>query len=94
MIFVTIALLSGIAAGLLLRKAQKPPLIAGKVSTVSIFFLLFLLGLSIGKNGELLGNLSSVGVQSAILAAGGVLGSVVCSFFVYKYFFRAKSDEK
>ncbi len=94
MIFVTIALLSGIAAGFLLRKTQKPPLVAGKVSTLSIFILLFLLGISIGKNSELLGNLSSVGVQSAILAAGGVLGSAVCSFFVYKYFFRARSDEK
>jgi hypothetical protein len=94
MIFVSIALLSGIAAGFILRNKKKPPLIAGKISTLSIFILLFLLGLSIGKNSEVLGNLSAVGAQSAVLAAGGMLGSAVCSLFVYKYFFRTKSDEK
>jgi uncharacterized membrane protein YbjE (DUF340 family) len=94
MFFVTIALLSGIAAGFLLRNKKKPPLIADRVSYAAIFILLFLLGLSIGKNSDVLKNISTVGVQSAVLAAGGVLGSVVFSFFVYKYFFRAENGEK
>ena len=94
MLFVMIALLSGISAGFLLRGKKKPSLVAGGVSTAIIFILLFLLGLSIGKSSEVINNLSIVGVQSAVLAAAGVLGSILCSFFVYKYFFEAETGEK
>ncbi len=94
MLFVTIALLSGIAVGFLLKEKKTLPLIAGRVSTATIFILLFLLGLSIGKNSEVLNNLSTVGVQAAVLAAGGALGSAVFSFFIHKYFFVVETGEK
>ena len=55
-----------------------------------MFIILGLLGLgiTIGANQSLLNNIGEFGIQAAILAICGVLGSLVASFIAYKLFIK------
>ena len=55
--------------------------------------LLFLLGLSIGLNKELVSNFGYFCEQAAVIASLSILGSVVASLIVYKLFFM-KGNQK
>ena len=57
--------------------------------------LLFLLGLSIGLNKELVNNFAYFCEQAAVIAFLSILGSVVAAFLVYILFFKkTNKDEK
>jgi CDP-diglyceride synthetase len=49
---------------------------------------LFIFGITIGANQSLLNNIGEFGIQAAILAICGVLGSLVASFIAYKLFIK------
>ena len=68
-------LLAGFLFGLLLKGRVKLPTSA--ITMVSICLLLFILGLEIGGNDELLGNLPTMGLTALIVTVLAVLGSVV-----------------
>ena len=53
-----------------------------------IFAMLFIFGITIGANQSLLNNIGEFGIQAAILAICGVLGSLVASFIAYKLFIK------
>lgn len=84
---------AGIAIGFLLRrvgflqKLDKPLLYV-------IFVLLFLMGLAVGGNPDIVDNLSQIGGQALLLAAAGTLGSLVAAYAVYRLFFKEKRNEK
>ena len=46
------------------------------------------IGITIGANQSLLNNIGEFGIQAAILAICGVLGSLVASFIAYKLFIK------
>lgn len=52
------------------------------------FAMLFIFGITIGANQSLLNNIGEFGIQAAILAICGVLGSLVASFIAYKLFIK------
>ena len=54
----------------------------------TIFTMLFIFGITIGANQSLLNNIGEFGIQAAILAICGVLGSLVASFIAYKLFIK------
>lgn len=60
----------------------------GKAISVLIWLLLFLLGVSVGANGEIMGSLDTIGVSAIILSLFAVLGSVIAAWVVYKYIFK------
>lgn len=68
-------LLAGFLFGLLLKRRVKLPTSA--ITMASICLLLFILGLEIGGNDELLGNLPTMGLTALIVTVLAVLGSVV-----------------
>ena len=68
-------LLAGFLFGLLLKGRVKLPTSA--ITMASICLLLFILGLEIGGNEELLGNLPTMGLTALIVTVLAVLGSVV-----------------
>ena len=77
----------GIALGYLFRKKailQK----LGKPINYTIYLLLFLLGVSVGGNKEIINNLPSLGGQALLLAFAGTLGSVLAAWVVYSLFFK------
>jgi len=57
----------------------------------TIYLLLFLLGISVGRREEILNNFSKIGFDAIVLALGAILGSLLLAFVVYKWFFEKKS---
>ncbi len=80
----------GIFIGFLLRNKTRVVKLNDRLTLWAIYLLLFLLGLSTGANKAVIGNLHNLGVESLIIAAGGVLGSVVMATLVYRFWFKSK----
>ena len=55
-----------------------------KTISLTIFLLLFILGVSIGSNSLIVNNLGKFGWQAIILAVSGVLGSLCYNYFSRK----------
>ncbi len=88
--FTVIAIMfAGIAAGYAFRKVEGLRH-TGRLITVAIILLLFLLGVSVGSNREIVDNLGTLGLQALLIAAAGTLGSVLAGWGVYHFFFKAK----
>lgn len=83
-------MLSGVVVGYLLRNRDLR--IISRLIVVAIWVLLFLLGIAVGLNDTILNNLDSIGVQAFVLSVGGVSGSVVFAWIVYRFFF-SNSEE-
>lgn len=86
---VLILLLAGIALGYALRRSG----IASKTekSTAgTVLLMLFVFGVTIGSNGELVSDLGKYGAQAAILAVAGVAGSLIMSCIAYRMMSRKK----
>ena len=58
-----------------------------KLINAAILLLLFLLGITVGADRELMGNLGTIGKDALLIALAAVGGSVLCAWFVYKRFF-------
>lgn len=91
MIEILIIMFSGIVLGFIFRKKRSLITAADKLAGWSIYLLLFLLGLSIGNNELIINNFPQIGFNSIMLTLSGISGSVILSFFAYKFFF--KKDE-
>lgn len=86
-------LVLGVLLGHVLKNLSFFEKSANKVIMLVIYALLFLLGVSIGKNDVILNNLDSLGVQAWWLTFGAVLGSVIAAKIVYGKFFKASTNE-
>lgn len=78
----------GIALGFLLQNKTKVIKLVDPSVNIAIYALLFLLGVSVGINQTIVSNLDTLGVKALLLMVGGVMGSVVLSYFVHKIFFK------
>ena len=56
------------------EKAQN---IIGNLSTVAIFLLLFIMGITIGADPEVMADLGSLGLKAFLIAAAAVTGSIL-----------------
>lgn len=81
----------GIAIGWLLRKIELLQRV-GKLITVTIILLLFLLGVSVGANEDIVNNLGTLGMQAFLIASAGTLGSLLAAWAVYHYFFKERKQ--
>lgn len=59
-----------------------------KTIPLTVFVMLFILGLSVGANGMIISNLGRFSWQAALLAGSGVFGSILAARLVYYLFFR------
>ena len=77
---------AGMLLGFLLRKQRLSWI--HKVITVFIWLLLFLLGIDVGSNQEIINGLHTIGLEAVILTLAAVLGSVTAAwalwYMVYK----------
>ena len=92
--FTVIAIMfGGIVLGYLFREKKVLAKI-GKPIHYTILLLLFLLGLSVGNNREIIMNLPLLGGQALLLASAATLGSVVAAWGISRLFFhRDKKTE-
>ena len=91
MITIIIIMISGILAGVVLRKKDIIIKSVNKLINPAIYILLFLLGISVGLNDTIFNNIVNLGINSIIISFGAVTGSIVLAYFTYKYFFQQRS---
>ncbi len=76
--------------GFLLRQRKKLISANERLITYAIYLLLFLMGVSIGSNQQIMGSLSSLGITALVVSVGAVVGSILLGFLVSKLFFKSK----
>ncbi|MBN2893914.1 MAG: LysO family transporter [Bacteroidales bacterium] len=91
MIFLLSILFIGIFLGYLFRKRKIEKTI-DILTTISIYGLLFFIGISVGANETIVKNLDKIGFNALILTLAAVAGSIYISYFVYKFFFIKKNE--
>lgn len=82
---------SGIFIGYILR--NKNLRFINKVIIALIWILLFLLGIDVGNNQEIINGLFTIGVEALIVSVAAVLGSVIGAMLLWKWI-SGKSSEK
>lgn len=90
MIYLILTMAAGILLGFLARKNRHLSHI-GKAISLTIYVMLFFLGVKIGSDDLILSNLSVLGLQALVLAIAGIAGSVLAAFVLYRTLFRKKS---
>jgi uncharacterized membrane protein YbjE (DUF340 family) len=85
MLKILLLMAGGIILGLALRKQEQLVRMADKTILWSIFLLLFLMGLSMGANESIMGNLPSLGWQAMLLSIGGILGSILLACLLRRF---------
>lgn len=88
MLLVLTLMAVGMLLGFLLRDRRGLLRSVDPSISVAIFLLLFLLGVSVGKNEVIMSHLDTLGVQALVLSVGAVTGSVLAAFIVQKIYFR------
>ena len=63
-----------------------------KTISLTIFLLLFIMGITIGSNDNLISNLGNFGWQAAIIAFSATCGSVLASWLVMRFFFKKDTE--
>ena len=82
MLSLIILIFSGVLLGWLLRKHELHWL--GRAVTLLVWLLLLLLGVEAGGNPRVMGSLSTLGVEAAVIAFSGLLGSCLCAMLLWK----------
>jgi uncharacterized membrane protein YbjE (DUF340 family) len=93
MFTVLLFLFLGLLLGFLLRRRLWWLQTADKVAGWAVYWLIFLLGVSVGLNQEVLANLGRLGGQALILSSGALLGSLLLCYLAARFFFRFAPHE-
>ncbi len=91
MLYLILTLCAGIVAGWLSRRCKFVSF-TGKAISVTICVMLFVMGVEIGADENVLRNLSGVGLQSLLLAFAGVAGSSVFVAVLYRIVFQGRHE--
>ncbi|MDD6008958.1 MAG: LysO family transporter [Prevotellaceae bacterium] len=83
MLIIVSIMLCGIGLGYLLRGRNTAAI--SKIITVLIWALLFLLGIEVGTNPNIIGGLQNLGVEALVLTIGGSVGSVLASWWLWNH---------
>ena len=84
MLVVVLMMLGGILCGYLLRK-QRVRIQVQQLTTVLIWALLFLLGLNIGSNEQVINSLGSLGLEALLITVFATTGSLIAAWLLWKY---------
>lgn len=90
-IFIVLAL--GFVAGFCRVLKEKGLKINAKLQTVWLMLLIFCMGVSIGRNGEIIQALPSLGGKALLYAVLAVICSVAAVWLLTKVFLRKGADE-
>ncbi len=93
--YIVIALFTlGIGLGWFFRKRDQARKKVDVAITWAVYLLLFLLGISVGTNQEIISNFSRIGYKAFWLTLGAVLGSVLVAKLVYQVYFKSDKPEE
>jgi uncharacterized membrane protein YbjE (DUF340 family) len=92
--YIVIALFAaGIMVGRLFREKDKTRKKVDLAVTWSVYLLLFLLGISVGVNDDIIQNFSRIGYKAFWLTLGAVGGSVLLAKIIFNLFFKSNEDK-
>ena len=81
---VMIVMLSGVLIGYILRNIRAIPALVSKINIYIIFLLLFVMGLSVGSNPQVIQGLGTLGLLGIAISVVSIAGSVFLSWIVYR----------
>ena len=87
MIIVISLMVCGIILGYVFK--EKNLKFVQKLINYAIFLLLFLLGITVGATGDVMNNLDSIGLEALLITLAAIIGSVLCAWGVYRFFFMS-----
>ncbi len=90
---ILLIMMAGTAIGIILKKNKLFIGAVEKLTMWAIYLLLFLLGMSVGTNEQVISNFGSIGLQSIILTLSGITGSITLAFILYTFMFKDKEEE-
>lgn len=93
MISLILTLLAGILIGRIFRDKSFVK-ISGKLIFLIVLILLFLMGITIGTNDEIISNLGSLGVEAFIITAGALAGTIAGATLLWHFVFAKKRKEE
>lgn len=91
---VMIVMLSGILIGYILRNIRAIPTLVSKINIYIIFLLLFVMGLSVGNNPQVIQGLGTLGLLGIAISVVSIAGSVFLSWIVYRHLFKKEDDQR
>ena len=65
-----------------------------KVITILIWLLLFLLGIDVGGNQEIINGLHTIGMEAIIITVAAVLGSVTAAWALWYVLYKRNKEEQ
>lgn len=80
---------SGIFFGYILRNKDLKGV--GRAITILIWFLLFILGLEVGGNKDIINGIHTIGLEALVITIAAVLGSVIAAKLLWTWI---KSKDK
>lgn len=89
---IIIIMCAGIFAGVLLRGKKSILALLDRLTLASIYLLLFLLGLSVGLDKNIINSFPVIGFKAIILTLSSIAGSVILSWILYMSLFRKKAN--
>ena len=81
-------MLTGMLLGYLLRKRDLKKI--HPIITLLIWLLLFILGIEVGSNEEIIRGLHTIGYEAVVLTLGGTLGSVIAAWALWGALYKRK----
>lgn len=93
MISLILTLLAGILIGRLFRDKSFVKF-SGKLIFPIVLALLFLMGITIGTNNDIISNLGTLGVEAFIITAGALIGTLVGAKLLWHFIFAKRRKEK
>ena len=83
-------MLTGMLLGYLLRRRDLKKI--HQIITLLIWLLLFILGIEVGSNEQIIKGLHTIGLEAVILTLGGTLGSVIAASALWRVLYKKKGD--
>lgn len=91
---VMIVMLSGVLIGYILRNIRAIPALVSKINIYIISLLLFVMGLSVGSNPQVIQGLGTLGLLGIAISVVSIAGSVFLSWIVYRHLFKKEDDQR
>lgn len=86
--FIYISLCIGIIIGATTKANKKDKKVVDVLTLISVFALLFVMGINIGTNKEVINNLGNVGLLALIYSIFTIIGSIIVVYFLTQIIFR------
>jgi uncharacterized membrane protein YbjE (DUF340 family) len=93
MITVILVMAAGILFGYFVRHKTMLIKINDKLIMWAIYLLLFVLGVSIGANDNIMRSLPTLWLKALMITIGGVSGSILLAWVTYIKFFKNKESK-